>query len=88
MASSAPALDFSDPAALKTWLDDVDGRVGDLAGAALDRVAPPSVRKLGRAGARDLIHDAHGTLRDLIALARAGLPAQAADPDATPIPEG
>jgi hypothetical protein len=78
-----PRLDLTDPAAVRPWLDDLSGRVDDLAAAASDQTAPIAERQLGRAKARDLIHDAHGTLRDLIALARAGL-----DPDATPVPTG
>jgi hypothetical protein len=70
-----PRLDLADHAAVRRWLDDVAARVDDLAAAASDQTAPIAERTLGRARARDLIHDAHGTLRDLIALARAGLPA-------------
>ena len=68
-----PRLNFADLAAVRAWLEDVAARVDDLAGAASDQTAPMAERMLGRAKARDLIHDAHGTLRDLVALARAGL---------------
>jgi predicted transcriptional regulator len=80
-----PALNLSNPAAVRAWLDDLSGRVDDLADAAEDQTAPIAARTLGRAKARELIQDARGTLAALVALARAGLPT---DPDATPTEPG
>jgi hypothetical protein len=76
-----PALNLADPAAVRAWLDDLSGRVDDLADAAEDQTSPVDRRTLGRAKARELIHDARSTLVALVALARAALPT---DPDATP----
>jgi hypothetical protein len=75
------ALNLSDASAVRAWLDDLAARVEDVAAVAADQTAPVADRKLGRAAARELLRDAHGTLADLVALARAGLPT---DPDATP----
>lgn len=69
-----PALNLSDPAAVRAWLDDLSGRVDDLADAAEDQTAPIGRRMLGRAKARELMQDARGTLDQLVALARAALP--------------
>jgi hypothetical protein len=69
----APRLDFADLAAVRAWLDDLAARVDDLAAVAEDQTDPPGARMLGRAGAREQIGDAYGSLTDLIALARAGL---------------
>jgi hypothetical protein len=68
------ALDLTDPAAVRRWVDDLADHVEDLGAAAEDQVAPPAERTLGRAKARELIRDARETLIALIALARAGLP--------------
>jgi hypothetical protein len=76
-----PALNLADPTAVRVWLDDLAARVDDVASVAADQTAPVADRKLGRAAARELLRDARGTLADLVALARAGLPT---DPDASP----
>lgn len=78
---TAPALNFDDRAAVRAWLDDLAARVYDLAAVAEDQTAPIADRRLGRVAARELLEEARGSLDDLIALARAGLPV---DPDATP----
>ena len=75
------ALNLADSAAVPAWLDDLAARVEDVAAVAADQTAPVPDRKLGRAAARELLRDARGTLADLVALARAGLPT---DPEATP----
>jgi len=69
-----PALNLSDPAAVRAWLDDLSGRVDDLADAAEDQTAPIGRRMLGRAKARELMQDARSTLDQLVALARAAPP--------------
>jgi hypothetical protein len=68
-----PRLDFADPIAVRRWLNDLAARVDDLAAAAEDQTAPMDERMLGPAKARQLIGDAYGSLRALVALARAGL---------------
>src|ERR1700727_893844 len=70
-----PRLNFSDLAAVRAWLEGGAARVADLAAVADDQTSPNRKRQLGRAKARDILRDNRKTLADLIALARAGLPA-------------
>jgi hypothetical protein len=70
----APGLNWRNPDAIGTWLDEVDTYVTDLVEVAEDQNDAPSKRVHGREGARRLITDAKRSLRDRIAFARRGLP--------------
>jgi hypothetical protein len=74
---SKRGLNFADLAAVRTWVDDLADRVDDLASTAEDQIGPPEERKLGPVLAREEIENNRKSVADLIAYARAGLPAPA-----------
>lgn len=69
------ALDLDDRVAVRSWLDDVTGRVDDLAAIADDAIRPLARRKLGRLEHRRLYREARRSLASLLAVAGRGVAA-------------
>jgi len=61
-----PQVDLADPTARAEWLAAARSQADDLIAAADDATAPPGARELGRRGARRIIGEASGALRDLL----------------------
>lgn len=61
-----PRADLGNPAVRAEWLAAARSQVEDLVFAADDATARPEERELGRRGARRIIGEASGALRDLL----------------------
>jgi hypothetical protein len=72
-------LDFTDPAAVRAWLDGLRQSLDDLDGAVEDMLSPPEERRLGPVLHRR--HCAEARAQILSALDYAGAPAE---PGSTP----
>jgi hypothetical protein len=84
---SAPGLPWKERAAFRAFLTDVTVYIKDLVAVAEDQTDPPGERLYGRAGARDLVDEAAGSLASMLAYARRGLAADEARIRVTVTPE-
>ena len=73
-----PALNWNDPVACRAWLLDLQQHVGDLRAIAEEQNRRRRRRMFSRAGAREQIKNAVGSLKSAMRYARRGLPSEEA----------
>lgn len=75
---TAPGLNWKDRRAFRAFLRDLSTSAEDLVTVAEDQTDKPGKRMYGRAGAREKIDEAKGSIHDLLAYAGRGLTADEA----------
>lgn len=67
-------LNHANPSAFAAWLADITAATDDVIAVALDQVAPPARRDLGRRQAKQIARESEERIAALLAEARRGLP--------------
>lgn len=74
MNRAPTSLDFSDPLAVRRWLDHMQESTDDVLAIAHDQTRPLGERDLGRARAIRILTEAAKSVTNLLVFARRGLP--------------
>ena len=67
-------LDFTNPDAVRAWLERLETVADDGLAAGEDQLLPLGKRRLGRVLARDMVAEARASLAELLSAARRSLP--------------
>ena len=72
--STTLSLDFTNPTAIRAWLERLETVTDDGLAAGEDQLLPLDKRRLGRVVARSIVAEARTAIHELIGTARRSLP--------------